>query len=80
MKLTKNELRQMIKEELQKEGFMDSLKGAFGMGGEEQEDAPLPTRQGAVAPEYSMPKGFEGVQRDGSDSSDSGYISGTYNG
>ena len=30
----------MIKEELQKEGFMDSLKGAFGMGKEEEPEKP----------------------------------------
>ena len=45
MKITKQKLQRIIKEELQtvltQEGFMDSIKGAFGFGKEEPEAAPL---------------------------------------
>ena len=77
MKITKNELRQLIKEELQKEGFMDSLKGAFGMGDKEEPQEPIqrPPLTKLEPQEHSMPKGFEGVQRDGNN-----IISGVYNG
>lgn len=45
MKITKQKLLRIIKEEMEivlaQEGFMDSIKGAFGFGKEEPEAAPL---------------------------------------
>ena len=46
MKVTKRQLKQIIKEEIETaidEGFMDSLKGAFGMGGGDEAPAADPT-------------------------------------
>ena len=40
MKITKTQLRQIVKEELEavlEESFLDTVKGALGMGGEDEE-------------------------------------------
>ena len=41
MKITKQELKQIIREELQKEGFLDKLKGVFGGKSEEEKAADI---------------------------------------